>query len=183
MKKQDKLDTIQHAIDNTEICRCYFTYNDGFYIYYYPNAVNDKFLLGQLEDDFLLDGYCIRKISQLKKVEIKDDKCNEINKHFGLTDQIKMPPVDISDWKSIFDSLAALECFIIIEDECNDEYAIGLIEKVFRNKLFFKSFDADGQWGTDLEIPFSQITTVKWATRYADVWQKYLQGESHRAVK
>lgn len=87
-----------------------------------------------------------------------------------------MPPIDISDWKSIFDSLMALGCFIIIENEISGEFAIGIIEKTFRNKLYFKSFDADGVWDdVGMEIPYSQITTVKWATRYADVWQKYLQ--------
>lgn len=112
----------------------------------------------------------------MKKIEIKADKYNEINKQIGLIEQIKMPPIDISDWKSIFDSLMALGCFIIIENEISGEFAIGIIEKTFRNKLYFKSFDADGVWDdVGMEIPYSQITTVKWATRYADVWQKYLQ--------
>ncbi|MBO5129500.1 MAG: hypothetical protein J6B95_04040 [Oscillospiraceae bacterium] len=175
MKKQDKLNVIRQAIQRTEICRCWFTYDDNYY-HYYPNAVNDKFLLGQEENDFLLDGYCIRKISQLKKVEIKNDKCNEINRQIGLTAQIKMPPVDISDWQSIFNSLMTLKCFVIIENEISGEFAIGIIETTFRNKLHLKPFDADGVWDdAGLEIPYSQITTVKWATRYAEVWQKYLQ--------
>ena len=175
MKRQEKLDLIQSAIETPQLCRCYFTYDDNYY-YYYPNAVNEKFLLGQEENDFLLDGYCIRKISQLKKVEIKNDKCNEINKQIGLTEQIKTPPVDISDWKTVFDSLMALQRFIIIENEISGEFAIGIIEKTFKNKLYFKRFDADGIWDdVGLEIPYSQITTVKWATRYAEVWQNYLQ--------
>ena len=70
MKKQDKLDLIQSAIEKPQLCRCYFTYDDNCY-YYYPNAVNEMFLLGQEENDFLLDGYCIRKISQLKKWRLK----------------------------------------------------------------------------------------------------------------
>lgn len=175
MKKQDKLDIIRKAIADTEICRCYFTYDDNYY-YYYPNSVNDKFLLGQEENDFQLDGYCIRKISQLKKVEIKQDMCNTINKYFGITDQIAMPNVDITNWKTIFDSLMALNRFIMIEDELNGQFVIGVIEQTFRNKLYFKPFDADGVWDdAGLEIPYSQITTVKWGTRYADIWQKYLQ--------
>lgn len=174
MKKQDKLDLIQRAIENPQLCRCYFTYDENFY-YYYPNAVNEKFLMGQEENDFLLDGYCIRKISQLKKVELKNDLCNAINREIGVHQQIKMPPVDISDWKSIFDSLQAMGCFVIIENEISEQFAIGMIEKTFRNKLYFKPFDADGVWDEyGLEIPYSQITTVKWDTRYANVWQKYL---------
>ena len=177
MKKQDKLDLIQSAIENPQLCRCYFTYDENYY-YYYPNAVNEKFLLGQEENDFLLDGYCIRKISQLKKVEIKGDLCNTINQQIGLHQQIKLPPVDISSWKCIFDSLMELDCFVIIENELSGEFAIGIIEKTFKNKLYFKPFDADGIWDeVGLEIPYSQISTVKWATRYAEVWQKYLRNE------
>ncbi len=177
MKKQEKLDIIGGAIRETEICRCWFTYDENFY-YYYPNAVNDKFMVGQEENDFSLDGYCIRKISQLKKVEIKNDKCNQINQYIGLTKQIAMPAVDITSWKTIFDSLMLQNDFVIIEDEINEQFAIGLIEKTFQNKLYFKPFDADGVWDeAGLEIPYSRITTVKWATRYCQVWQKYLQDQ------
>jgi hypothetical protein len=149
--------------------------------YYYPNAVNDKFLLGQEEDDFSLDGYCIRKISQLKKVEIKDDLCNAINKFNGTHEKIKMPPVDISSWQSIFDSLQALDCFVIIEDEIEERFLIGIVEKTFKNKLHFKSFDADGIWDDGFwEIYYRGITSVKWACRYATVWQQYLQNRSEQ---
>jgi len=96
MKKQEKIELIQRGIDEIAICRCYFTYEQN-YFYYYLNAVNDKFILGQEEDDFLLDGYCIRKMSHLKKVEIKDDKCNEINKMFGIVDQVTNPGIDITN--------------------------------------------------------------------------------------
>ena len=175
MKKQEKLEIIQKAIADTQICRCYFTYDSNYY-HYYPNAVTDRFLLGQEEDDFILDGYCIRKVSQLKKVEIKNDLCNAINRYIGVQKQIKMPPIDLSDWKSIFDSLMALDCFVIIENELSGEFAIGIIEKTFENKLYFKPFDADGIWDeAGLEIPYSQITTVKWDTRYATAWQAYLR--------
>lgn len=177
MKKQEKLDLIQSAIEKPQLCRCKFSYDDNC-SYYYPNAVNEKFLLGQEEDDFLLDGYCIRKISQLKKVEIKNDLYNVIHQRIGLHQKIKLPPVDISDWKSIFDSLMKLDCFVIIENELTGEFAIGIIERTCKNKLYFKSFDAEGTWDdAGWEIPYSQITTVKWATRYTNVWQDYLLNE------
>ena len=86
--------------------------------------------------------------------------------------------MDISSWKCIFDSLMELDCFVIIENELSGEFAVGIIEKTFKTKLYFKPFDADGIWDeVGLEIPYSQITTVKWATRYAEVWQKYLRNE------
>jgi hypothetical protein len=77
---------------------------------------------------------------------------------------------------SIFESLQALDTFVIIENEQSGAFAIGFIEKVFRNKLYFKSFDADGIWDEDgLEILYSQITTVRWNTRYTTVWENHLR--------
>lgn len=175
MKRQEKIELIQRGIRETAICRCYFTYDQN-YFYYYPNAVNDKFILGQKEDDFILDGYCVRKISHLKKAEIKDDKCNEINKLFGVADRVVDPGIDISSWQSIFESLSKLNVYIQIEDEFNGQFAIGVIEKVLKDKLYFKPFDANGVWYEEiLEIRYSQITSVSWGTRYAQYWKRYLE--------
>lgn len=91
-----------------------------------------------------------------------------------------MPPVNISIWKGIFDALMVLDCFVIIEDEINEIFDIGIIEKTFKNTLHFKSFDADGIWDdVALEIPYSQVTAVKWETRYAKVWQEYLHAKQN----
>ena len=175
MKKQEKLDLIQSGIDERLICRFYFTY-DRNYFYYYPLAVNEKFVLGQQEYDFLLDGYHIRKISHLQKVEIKDDKCHEINKLFGIADQVTDPQIDISSWRSIFEALSKLDGYIQIENALEEEFAIGMIEKVLKDRLYFKPFDSDGVWDEDgLEIRYSQITSVSWGTRYARYWKKYME--------
>ena len=175
MKKQEKITLLERAIANIEICDCYFSYAENYFCYY-PNAVNEKFILGQEENDFLLDGYAIRKISHLKKVKLKNDKRNEINKELGVTAQIHPPKIDISSWQSIFHSLKALNDIIIIEDEFNEEFSIGVIKKVLKNKLYFLEFDADGIWSNyQIEIPYSAITSVQWNTRYATGWKKYLK--------
>ena len=177
MKKQEKIDVIQKGINETAICRCRFTY-DSYYCFYYPHALNYKFILGQEEHDFILNGYCIRKISQLKKVEVKDDTYNEINKMFVIASQVVNPNIDISSWQSIFSSLMRLNIYVEIEDALNEQYSIGIIKKVLKDKLYFKQFDADGIWDeNDLEIRYSQITSVKWGTRYAEYWKRYLERE------
>ena len=61
----------------------------------------------------------------------------------------------------------------LIDDEC--EFAIGKIDKVLKTKVLFKHFDADGIWQDDCyEIPYSQITSVTFASRYVDVFSKYV---------
>ncbi|MBQ9081935.1 MAG: hypothetical protein IJY28_00360 [Clostridia bacterium] len=180
MKKQEKMDIIRRAMDEKVMCRCWFTY-DPDYFYYYPNAVNEKFILGQEEDGFILNGYCIRKLSQLKKAELKDDKCNEINRMFGLTEQIVCPDVDITSWQSIFTSLSRMDTYIQIEDAVNDQFLIGKVERVLRSKLLFWPFDADGVWDEEpWEIPYAQITSVQWGTRYAIGWKRYMDAQKQR---
>ena len=166
MKKQEKIDLIEKSIAEKEICRCFFSYDPG-YFYCYPNAVNDRFILGQEEDDFLLDGYFIRKISHLKKVEIRMDHCNAINQMIGVTDQVMHPGVDITDWRSIFESLSSIDTFVIIEDNTCEQFAIGVIQKVLKDKIYFKGFNAKGVWDeNELEIRYSQITGVEPAVFY-----------------
>ena len=46
MTKQEKIALIERAITNIEVCRCCFSYDNNDF-YYYPNAVNGKFILGQ----------------------------------------------------------------------------------------------------------------------------------------
>lgn len=175
MKKQERIDLINYGMVNKEICRCYFSY-DPAYFYCYPNEVNDKFVMGQEEDDFLLDGYFIRKISQLTKVEIKTDKCGQINRMLGIAEQVVHPGVDISNWRTIFESLARMDTYVIIEDAINTQFAIGVIEKVLKDRIYFKRFDANGVWYEDsLEIRYSQITGVEWGTRYDIQWKMFLE--------
>lgn len=175
MKKQEKINLLKKGIEEVEICRCYYKFNVQ-YFYCYPNAVNDKFFMGQFEDDFQLNGYFVRKIANLEKVQIRNDKCNEINKLFGITTQIQMPKVDIVDWKSVFTSLISCDGFIIIEDEKNEQFVIGKIEKILSKKLYFKRFDAQGDWDDDIiEIPYSSITSVEWGDRYCKGWERYME--------
>lgn len=169
---------IQKSIAEKEICRCYFSYEPGFF-YCYANAVNDRFVMGQEEDDFLLDGYFIRKISHLKKVEIRLDHCNVINQRIGVADQVVHPGVDITDWHSIFESLSGMDTFVIIEDYIRGQLAIGVIQKVLKEKIYFKRFNAKGIWDEkELEIRYSQITGVEWGTRYDVYWKKYMESEA-----
>ena len=177
MKKFEKLNVIQKAIDNTQMCRCNFSYEYNSY-YYYPNAVTDKFLLAQEEDDFILDGYAIRKLSHLKNIAISNNKCQEINKQNGLTNNVVRPAIDLTTWQSIFTSLQQIDTFVIIEDEINDIFTIGKIKKALKNKLYFEDFNGNGEWNElELEIPYSKITSVKWNTRYDTNWKKYLESK------
>lgn len=176
MKEQKKLKILNCVREKQEICRCYFIWNHDYYYNYYVHTVNETFMLGQLENDFQLDGYGIHKIAHLKKVEKKEDKCSEINRLFGIADQIQKPEVDLTSWEAIFCSLQNMDGFVMIEDDKYNRITIGSIQKVMKKKLLLKAFDADGKWMEELcEIPYEFITGVRWNCRYTNYWYQYMK--------
>ncbi len=175
MKKADKIAVLQKGIDETLICRCFFAYTPDYW-YYYPLAVSDKLMLGVKELDFMLDGYGVRKLSQLQKVEVKDDVCDAINKMFGVTDGIVSPHVNIGGWKELLESLKDYDGYITIHNDLEDELSIGIVERVGKSSVQFRRFDADGIWDEEpVEIRFSEITAVEWGDRYATYWKRYME--------
>lgn len=178
MKKIEIIELINMAVKSKEMCRIFFKYN-YYYSYHFPLITSEKLFLSANEDDFIIDGFTVRRFCDIKKLEIKNDKCVEIIKCEGVLDVIKVPEIDITDWYNTFLSLSKLNINIIVEkeslndDEC--EFAIGKIVKVLKTKVIFKGFDADGVWQEDFyEIPYSQITSVSFASRYIDVFSKYV---------
>ena len=177
MKKEKKLTILMNSKNTYDLCRCYFKY-DINYFYFYIFDFNNKFFLGLEEDDFITDGFQIRKISDMKKIELKDDKCVEFNRQNKLLDGINVPKININSWKDIFKSLKELNRIIIVEDENINpkecEYAIGKVIKVKDSEVHLKVFDADGNWLDGyLVIPFRFISSVTFNSRYSVQWEKY----------
>ncbi|QVK16971.1 hypothetical protein KHQ81_08695 [Mycoplasmatota bacterium] len=178
MKKSGIKEIVNRSINQRNLCRMFFRY-DKHYWYYFPLYANDKLFLGAEEDDFIIDGYSIRRFVDVTKVQIKDDKCLEILKNEGIIESIKKPIVDISNWESVFNSLNSLNKNVIIEkeslndDEC--EFVIGKIDKVYKNFVYIYHFDADGIWQEEpYKIHYTAITSVSFGTRYVEVFSKYL---------
>lgn len=178
MTKTQIKEMMKQAISPHKICRVYLKY-DFYYRYYFPLIVGERLFLGAEEDDFILDGYSIRKFRDVVKTEIKDDKCLDIIYAEGLLEHLITPDVDITDWKTSLTSLQKIGKNIIIEKESLEEeeveFAIGKVVKALKNKVLFRAFDADGVWEDELkEIPFSQITSITFGSRYVEVFSKYL---------
>lgn len=178
MTKRQMKDLIADAITPHKICRVFFKY-DMNYRYYFPVLVSETLFCGAEEDDFILDGYSIRRFRDITKAEIKDDKCLQIDNAEGITDTVTVPKVDITNWKTALQSLQKLGKNIIIEQESLDDkdcqFAIGRVMRVLGKKVLFKNFDADGVWQDELwEIPFTEITSITFSSRYVDVFSKYL---------
>lgn len=177
MKKSDKIDLLHNSIGTYQLCRCYFKYDPNYW-YFYILDHSDKLLFGVEEDDFMLDGFQIRKISDLNKIEIKNDLCVKINKEKNLLADISKPQVDISSWKAAFESLKALNIFIIIENEKSNEkssfFYMGKIAETKKTCVVFSPVGADVELYDNIEIPYSKITSITFNDRYSKTWQEYL---------
>ena len=178
MTKTRVKEMMMQAIEPHKLCRVNLKY-DAYYRYYFPLLVGERLFLGAEEDDFILNGYSIRRFKDVVKSEIRDDKCLEIDIAEGLIEHLVTPDVDITDWKTSLMSLQKIEKNIIIENESLDEdeakFAIGKVVKVLKNKVLFKTFDADGIWEDEFwEIPFTKITSITFGSRYVEVFSKYL---------
>ncbi len=169
---------MKQAIEPHKICRVFLKY-DPNYRYYFPLIVEERLFLGAEEDDFILDGYSIRRFKDVVKAEIKDDKCLEIDSAEGLLEHLVTPDVDITNWETSLTSLQKTGKNIIIEEESlnedKTEFTIGKVVKVLKKKVLFKAFDADGVWEDELrKIRFSQIISITFGSRYVEVFSKYL---------
>lgn len=178
MTKTKIKEIVNSSINQRNLCRMFFRY-DINYRYYYPLISNDKLFLGTEEDDFILDGFSIRRFVDLRKLQIKNDKCNEILRREGIVESIQTPSIDITSWETVFNSLKRLNKNIIVEKESLDEkeweLAIGRIDKVFKSFVYVYHFDADGIWQDEpVKIPYTGITTVSFGTRYVDIFSKYI---------
>ncbi len=178
MKKLEIIELINTAVKSKDLCRIFFKYN-FYYSYHFPLITSEKLFLSANEDDFIIDGFTVRRFCDIKKVEVREDKYVEIIKREGVLDNLIVPEIDVTDWYSVFSSLSELNINIIVEKESLDddecEFAIGKIIKVFKTKVVFKHFDADGIWQDEnYEIPYSQITSITFASRYVDVFSKYV---------
>ena len=178
MKKSDIKILLNNSIEKRQLCRVKFDY-DGNTWFVFPLLTNDKLFLCANEDDFILNGYSIRRFKDVVKAEYQEGKILSMIQEEKISERIIDPNIDMSDWQTIFTSLKEQNKNIIIENEKVEEddysFVIGRIIKVTKTKVVMQHFDADGIWEEELyEIPYSKITSVSFDTRYVNVFSKYL---------
>ena len=178
MKKSDIKILLNNSIEKRQLCRVKFDYDDNTW-FVFPLLINDKLFLCANEEDFILNGYSIRRFKDVVKAEYQDGKILSMIQEEKISERILEPNIDMSDWQTIFTSLKEQNKNIIVENEKvqEDDYSfvIGRIIKVTKTKVVMQHFDADGIWEEKLyEIPYSKITSVSFDTRYVNVFSKYL---------
>lgn len=178
MTKSQIKQTVENAQKQLQVCNAYFRY-DAYYWNLIPLKSSDKLFLSIKEDDFILNGYTIRRFKDVNKIKTKADKCDEILKLEKVTDNINIPNIDISNWKTVFESLKIINKNIIVEKESlidrEWEFVIGRIEKIYNKFAYIRHFDADGVWQDEpYRIPYTEITSVTFSSRYLNIFSKYV---------
>ncbi len=180
MKKSEIIQIINDSIENKNLCRVGYKYND-FLKFLFPLVANEKLFLSSVEGDFDFSGYHIGKISNIDTIDVRTngDKLFEIIKAEGLSKYFDVPDVNLSDWKTVFESLQKQDGYIIVkcEKDYDTEYAftIGKIIKVTTKSITMKDFNGDGEWYEDVfNIPFSKITCVEFNSRYCNIFSKHI---------
>ena len=176
MKLEQKLNILTESKMNKKMATCYFTY-DVSYVHYYVADVNKKFVYAKEEFDFSIKGNEIRKISRLKKVNLRNDRTGEINEKKGLTKLLEFPLIDISSWNSIFNYLYNLDELVEVECDNDGTSYFGKILTVYKNKILFCDFDANGTWQEPFIIHFKDIDGVVWDSWYLNGWKDYFLSE------
>ena len=177
MNITEKKAVVEDAKNKKLLCKIGFKYDTIHNVYLIPLICGEQLFLGTEEEDFILDGYTIRRFKDIKNIEEKSGIQNEILKKEGIV--ITTPEIEVKDWKAVFHSIKKLNKNVIVERETFDGedefFVIGKIDEIYKNFVYVYYFDVDGIWDEYPDkIMFNEITSVTFGSRYIDVFSKYI---------
>ncbi|MCQ6960922.1 hypothetical protein [Mucilaginibacter aquariorum] len=147
---------------------------------------SDELLLLHETEDFIVDGYTVIPIAQIKKIRFnKSDRYfDKMMKWENEFEKVGINyTVNIKNWKTLFTSLQEKELNVIVECEASKvyEFTIGPIEKIGKKYIYLNYFDAAGYFDDcSSSIDYPSITRVAFDTQYINVFSKYTR---HRKAK
>lgn len=171
---QELRDSLNECREPRTLCGVEFEYSDNP-VYGFPAAVGEQLFLLAEEDDFVLDGFTVRRLRDIYEFKSKKGMYQQISEAEGLT-RFEAPAVDISDWRSVFLSLQKLRKNVIVENEYGDGFfRIGRIEEVAEDHVLLRHYDADGIWQEEpARIEYREVTSVTFGSRYVEIFSKYV---------
>jgi hypothetical protein len=181
---------LQKHIDNKDFIKIIRTFNGkeeniaGFLL-----AISRNFLLLQIDNEFMLDGYAI-----IPKNKFDSFRCNKYDKTFkkihkkeGNLDVLYGIDHDISlnTWQSIFIDLKKADHHVSVEceDNVDPDFIIGPIKKIHKDKVGIQYYDPTGQLDVQpTSVLYNEITIVKFGDRYTTTFRKYLRESTKKTV-
>ena len=144
-------------------------------------GMSDELVLAKEIDDFVVRGFLIFPINHISKLRRNrnDIFYEKICKTEKLIEpNIKNHNIDLSSWKTVFESIAKLGFNVIVRNEYSedDTFDIGPIIKITSKKIDINYFDAKGNLDNEItEIPWNKITLVEFDDIYINLMSKYLK--------
>ncbi len=178
MINKDTLHILDICASNSTVAQVKFSYNDYIEMLF-PLLISKELFLSVVDRDFVLDGYTIRRVSDV--IAIKEIKQTYLKIHIaeGNIQKLKTPDIDISSFASVFNFLLKSNENVIIEGTVpnKDEifFFVGRILAVSDISIKFRSFDGAGKWSENiLTIPYSSINAVTFRSSYVKTYSKYV---------
>ena len=170
-----------------KICRTFrYTENN---IFGYLLAISSKFLLVQVQYDFIIDGYAIMPKSSFDSIRFNkyDKELTKIlvsegsEQSWGIAYEI-----DLTDWRAIFTCLKNMDIHVTIDQEYLKDapFLIGPITDVRKNSLSVKNYDATSRLNkTSTKVKYEDITMIKFGDKYTKTFRKYLKPPKQKRKK
>jgi hypothetical protein len=146
-------------------------------------GVSETWVLVHQFHDFSPEGYTTLRLRDISKC--RSGKTEQVFESMlaaeGILEQVGISyQIDLTSTHSILENLQALGRNVIIEcehrkDPDSDEFYVGQIVKIDKERLWFVCFDVRGQWDEEgILIPLADITKIQFDTPYVNIFSKYL---------
>lgn len=155
-------------------------------VFGYLLSLSDDLALFHAFADFDPDGYIIIRTADVDEVRRSEHEAfwdQMLAAEKLLSGLIRPPEINIDSIRSAINSVASLYPQMIILSERTDEegdlwevFNIGSVVEIHEDLLEFRTYDSLGVWEEKPRtIWYSDITTIKFDTRYANIFWRHIQ--------
>lgn len=147
---------------------------------------SNNFVVIQETDDFKLMGFNVLPLKDFKTIRYNNND-RYYDKIMSLENQkndigIKTK-IELTEWKTIFNSLRKAKKNIIIECENPeiDSFIIGPIKRITDKNVYIQYFNALGYLDEKYtKIEYENISKITFDDRYIEIFSKYLRERKHK---
>ena len=147
---------------------------------------SDTLMLAAMEYDFVLDGFRLIPISEIRSLKPRKPIQAEIERYYALYERLQTPELDLTDWRTALEDLSKRDPLLSVEWLGRDglyHWRIGKIERVKKRSLILRAFDADAVWQEPQKIPFDAIRIASFGDRYAEGWRLWFERHPERMME
>ncbi len=170
---------IKACISPISVCKVAFSYQQ-YEEFFFPLSLSEELFIGVTERDFVLDGYSVRRLSDVTSVEQIRGTYLKIHHSEGNISRLSLPPISIKSWKTSFHYVYTSSENVIIEGTAPSSdskyFLIGRVLAVGEQGIRFRSFDGSGTWSEKIiTVPYTSISSLTFGSSYITTYSKYVK--------